>query len=161
MVMRTLARPPAWAGMLRNALRNDDMSRYRKLELSFAFVAVVSLAGLVSSLFYWIEYHHNRKTIGLFDGCLIVALERKSQGWSIYANSSAQLYFWFPRFFRPDPKDLQVLLPLWMPLILAIIAAIFFHRKARAQKPGHCAKCDYDLTGNESGTCPECGTPTC
>lgn len=25
--------------------------------------------------------------------------------------------------------------------------------------PGHCRKCDYDLTGNRSGTCPECGTP--
>ena len=23
-------------------------------------------------------------------------------------------------------------------------------------KPGHC-RCGYDLTGNESGTCPECG----
>ena len=24
-------------------------------------------------------------------------------------------------------------------------------------RPGHCQKCDYDLTGNVSGTCPECG----
>lgn len=23
--------------------------------------------------------------------------------------------------------------------------------------PGHCSKCEYDLTGNESGRCPECG----
>ena len=23
-----------------------------------------------------------------------------------------------------------------------------------------CKKCGYDLAGNESGTCPECGTPT-
>jgi hypothetical protein len=23
--------------------------------------------------------------------------------------------------------------------------------------PGHCAVCGYDLTGNVSGTCPECG----
>lgn len=25
-------------------------------------------------------------------------------------------------------------------------------------KPGHCSKCGYDLTGNISGVCPECGT---
>lgn len=25
---------------------------------------------------------------------------------------------------------------------------------------GHCQKCGYDLTGNVSGLCPECGTPT-
>lgn len=23
--------------------------------------------------------------------------------------------------------------------------------------PGHCPNCDYDLTGNVSGVCPECG----
>jgi hypothetical protein len=26
--------------------------------------------------------------------------------------------------------------------------------------PGHCQRCGYDLTGNESGICPECGTET-
>jgi len=25
---------------------------------------------------------------------------------------------------------------------------------------GHCQKCGYDLTGNVSGRCPECGTTT-
>jgi hypothetical protein len=24
---------------------------------------------------------------------------------------------------------------------------------------GRCTRCGYDLTGNVSGTCPECGTP--
>jgi hypothetical protein len=26
------------------------------------------------------------------------------------------------------------------------------------ETPGHCHTCDYDLTGNVSGVCPECGT---
>lgn len=25
-------------------------------------------------------------------------------------------------------------------------------------EPDHCVKCNYDLTGNTSGRCPECGT---
>lgn len=25
---------------------------------------------------------------------------------------------------------------------------------------GHCPVCDYNLSGNTSGVCPECGTPT-
>jgi hypothetical protein len=29
-----------------------------------------------------------------------------------------------------------------------------------ATTPGRCANCEYDLTGNISGVCPECGTPT-
>ena len=28
----------------------------------------------------------------------------------------------------------------------------------RKRKPGQCIKCSYNLTGNESGVCPECGT---
>ncbi len=28
------------------------------------------------------------------------------------------------------------------------------------EPPSHCASCGYDLTGNESGVCPECGVPT-
>lgn len=31
-------------------------------------------------------------------------------------------------------------------------------RKDSQVAPGHCAHCDYDLTGNISGVCPECGS---
>lgn len=30
---------------------------------------------------------------------------------------------------------------------------------ARQLAPMHCSKCGYNLQGNESGRCPECGTP--
>ncbi|HKQ49806.1 MAG TPA: YcxB family protein [Phycisphaerae bacterium] len=32
-------------------------------------------------------------------------------------------------------------------------------RLHRTASPGNCRKCGYDLYGNESGACPECGTP--
>ena len=28
----------------------------------------------------------------------------------------------------------------------------------RVPSPGYCVNCEYNLTGNESGVCPECGT---
>ena len=31
-------------------------------------------------------------------------------------------------------------------------------RRKRRRRKGLCLKCGYDLTGNESGKCPECGT---
>jgi len=31
--------------------------------------------------------------------------------------------------------------------------------RKRVFPPGHCDWCGYDLTGNTSGTCPECGKP--
>lgn len=34
------------------------------------------------------------------------------------------------------------------------------HREVLPPRPTHpvCRKCEYDLTGNETGVCPECGT---
>jgi len=29
--------------------------------------------------------------------------------------------------------------------------------KPMTDPPGHCTACGYDLTGNTSGVCPECG----
>ena len=48
-----------------------------------------------------------------------------------------------------------VLLPIILYPTLPII------KKRRRRKHGLCVKCAYDLTGNESGICPECGTEIC
>ncbi len=43
-------------------------------------------------------------------------------------------------------------------LIMAAGVALLIHRHLKDRpKPGHCAHCDYDLKGNETGVCPECG----
>jgi len=52
-----------------------------------------------------------------------------------------------------------------MATLIALLIAYPTFVIARAQyrryrhKRGHCLKCEYDLTGNASGICPECGTP--
>ena len=38
----------------------------------------------------------------------------------------------------------------------AITLAVWLVSRRRPQ-PGRCAGCNYDLTGNVSGVCPECG----
>ena len=35
---------------------------------------------------------------------------------------------------------------------------VFARGKGRGRDARSCRRCDYDLTGNESGVCPECGT---
>jgi len=47
---------------------------------------------------------------------------------------------------------------LWIIGLLACAAAIIFRRGEPDEHIGRCRKCDYDLTGNVSGVCPECGT---
>src|SRR4029077_8067454 len=50
-------------------------------------------------------------------------------------------------------------IPLWLPfLVIATPTALLWYRDRRRRIPaGHCQKCAYDLTGNVSGVCPECG----
>ena len=55
--------------------------------------------------------------------------------------------------------------PLWvsfaLPMVFATYPTIAFIRgplrRHRRQRKGECIGCGYDLTGNESGKCPECG----
>ena len=54
---------------------------------------------------------------------------------------------------------------LWYPIILfSIYPTIAFIRgplrRHRRRRKGECIGCGYDLTGNESGVCPECGSKT-
>ena len=46
-------------------------------------------------------------------------------------------------------------------ILEASAVAVFFRRpwRRRPSRRGVCARCGYDLTGNTSGTCPECGEP--
>jgi hypothetical protein len=51
-------------------------------------------------------------------------------------------------------------IPLWMPLgALAIPTATLWLLDQRVPE-NHCRNCGYNLTGNVSGVCPECGTQT-
>jgi hypothetical protein len=53
----------------------------------------------------------------------------------------------------------SVYVQLWLPLVCAgVLTAVLWWLDRRRIPPGHCRKCGYDLTGNVSGRCPECGT---
>ncbi len=48
------------------------------------------------------------------------------------------------------------MIPLWPFVVISIGVAMFAHCRCRPV-PGYCSKCGYDLSGIESGACPECG----
>ncbi len=58
-----------------------------------------------------------------------------------------------PRFYV-DLVDTYILFP---PLA-ALAVKVLLWRVKRPIPPGVCISCSYDLTGNISGVCPECGT---
>ncbi len=94
--------------------------------------------------------------------------------WSIY-DSYEEMYFqtwlfggsssifWLPRSTKDWSKGFSgqgsVFVPIWCILMAAAVPTYILWRRDKRYPPGHCRKCGYDLTGNESGVCPECGTP--
>jgi len=64
----------------------------------------------------------------------------------------------FPILFSPPPLPpaRNVIVPMWVPAAMAGVLLFFSRSKAR-RTHWRCLECDYDLTGNTSGRCPECG----
>ncbi len=71
-------------------------------------------------------------------------------------------YAWLPRC-RVSYAATRLVLPLWLLFVLSAIPTSVDWLRCRVERrrtpPGHCESCKYDLTGNTSGICPECGTP--
>lgn len=114
----------------------------------------------------WSEVQHKRwkafRDMG-DNSSVPLDLDDPRDGWVIAQRSPD--VFWVPTHVR-KVVYVNVCLPLW--LLFAIIAGypawsigslLSRRRKCkRRQKAGLCQQCDYDLTGNVSSVCPECGT---
>jgi hypothetical protein len=66
---------------------------------------------------------------------------------------------------NPTPQNTLRVDVTYIPYALIVAAsgslALLSRRLTRRRtRPGCCARCGYELTGNRSGVCPECGTPT-
>jgi len=61
-----------------------------------------------------------------------------------------------------DDRFVGAVIPDWFLMAMCALApvgcAVMWRRTLKRRPPGHCRRCNYDLTGNTSGTCPECGT---
>ena len=94
-------------------------------------------------------------------GGLIVSHAGKWVGWPVL-----DILFeparpdWSPFFHYKASEVLPfyfLIVPLWMPFLLVTIPTAYLFWIDRRIPPHCCQGCGYDLTGNVSGTCPECG----
>lgn len=68
------------------------------------------------------------------------------EGWSV----------WVPHYGR-NLYTVSLEVPIWPLLVSCLVPTVLLLRADRKRKrPGRCC-CGYDLTGNTSGVCPECG----
>lgn len=61
-------------------------------------------------------------------------------------------------WLKVNEDGVGLYLGLWKPwLIFAVPTGLLWHLDRRRYPPGHCTMCGYNLHGNVSGICPECG----
>ncbi len=94
---------------------------------------------------------------------------QKTSGGTFYVRSRdgkcgmGRLMWWHPPYLHTAGfgwDNRRVAIPLWVPFVpCLILTAVLWLRRGRVGS-GFCRRCGYDLTGNISGRCPECGTST-
>jgi hypothetical protein len=110
----------------------------------------------------WVPIDH--LALGMGNGNFTVVLNSTAVGASPYFAT------WSPRSL--DAEDIPNVLwpesassigacriPLWIPLAFIAVPTLVAWRHSRPLRLGFCHNCGYNLTGNTTGRCPECGTP--
>jgi hypothetical protein len=75
--------------------------------------------------------------------------------WTLSQDATSPI--WWPKHWR-DMMGEGLAIPIWIPLVCVAFPTVVLIVRGRRVSKGYCQACGYDLTGNESGTCPECGT---
>ena len=85
--------------------------------------------------------------------------------WLYYLRPSSGGVLLLPRitmrtvFPAPQTNLYKAYLPVWMTALVAGLPTVWLWRRDRRPPEGYCRMCGYDLTGNVSGRCSECGMP--
>ena len=145
--------------------RISDSSIMRKqatrrfLIVTGLLICTLALVPLLLSLFFEAGYFGARW--GVCVGGCGVGLHHAPypawfpRGWVVIPAESC--FSWLPYRGRNASNGLLVLMPLWPWVIAAATGVVVVWRCYGRILPGHCEACGYNLTGNESGVCPECG----
>ena len=123
----------------------------------------IAVCVLILSLWAWsirrgVQYSGPRVFVDIGAGSMALALRdhpTASGEWYSY-RVRGYLGLSAPRLIR-GRVGAGVLVPMWIPLLLVGLPTLLLWWRDRRVPPGHCQACGYDLTGNVSGVCPECG----
>lgn len=115
----------------------------------------------VMSIGCLIRYDSQNVEFLIYSGCVQFTMPNPlpNRGWTFHRKPFNELLLWGEvfkitvgnRVFR------SARIPVWIPFGLIAIPTAYLLYRDRRPPPGQCKRCRYDLTGNESGVCPECG----
>ncbi len=137
-------------------------SRARRIAKWTGLAVCVVMAGAWAASRYWEAcFYGDKLSLWVCGGGVEVRLNKWgatwfSGTWRIYPAGRDQLLI---PYQYSNFSNWCVIIPLWIPLVLAAIPTVLAFMRDRRSIPGHCQHCGYDLTGNVSGRCPECGEP--
>ena len=78
-----------------------------------------------------------------------------SSGWHSLSVSGSRVFPWPPL----KVSGSVVACANWFAFVIVGTVVVVLWRQDKRPLKGHCRTCSYNLTGNESGVCPECATP--
>jgi len=135
------------------------MTRYRKLKFASYVLVTFALFAFVQSNLSDASWLLGQFAVGYGNGFLALnfsnSAKSRAQTWFDRPNGTEVGHSGMPEVIRTASGSI-VIFPFWIPTLFAGIAAFYFHRKARCL-PGYCINCGYNLAGNTTGVCPECG----
>ena len=150
-----------WDPYMKRGSRTVRTLKWAGLLLS-VLLLLASTVGWVKGLVY---FHESGQVVVAAGGLLIdnmhAPIERRGLRWATLEIPEKPLwlrirgYFWIPKV---SPQATWV--PFGFPLVFTATVTVFLFwldRRLRRVPHGHCQACGYNLAGNISGICPECG----
>ena len=141
----------------------------RRLGLTGLVASAAIVIALVVSTRHSVVVARRQWSVMLHYGCMTVLHVSRMTSPTIRVHLGSLPFpsiLWLPNY-EPVPKTgppvvgpviYSLRLPLWIPFLAIGIPSFILWRRNRKIQPGHCRTCGYDLTGNVSGKCSECGT---
>jgi hypothetical protein len=138
------------------------MSRFHSWTLRTRFLCLLSgLIGIcfIISCFLTRGYMANGALFAFHHGSvsLIFLPGIRHAGWIEISGATAN-YQWWPGMERDKLGSIiGIWVPLWIPFLAAVLTTILSQLLRSKDKVLRCNTCGYNLTGNTTGICPECG----
>lgn len=123
-------------------------------------VCVLIVVATVVSCGWGVEIVYAGWAVSLETGSVTVWPDPDQRVW--VAEAGGYLSFWYTKWQRSGRSRGPWLTirsyPTWIFLLAAMIPTVLAWERLYRYPPGHCQNCGYNLTGNVSGKCSECGT---